>query len=210
MRPSELIDPADRLRIESAVIDAERSTAGEIVVAVVHECDEYGSAGWRFGVTLAALVYLLLASSASGLPLWAYLAAQGVALAVGHLLGRRDGLRRRFISETLMETRVAERAQRAFAENGLQRTARRTGILIFVALLERRVVVLADEGIDMVLDPGEAWGDVVELALQGLRTGRAADGLIAAVQRCGKILAHHLPAPERNVDELPNAVVMED
>ena len=57
MRPGKLLDPAARLRLEAAVLEAERDTAGEIVVVVARACDEYGSAGWRLGVSLAALVF---------------------------------------------------------------------------------------------------------------------------------------------------------
>jgi len=63
-----------------------------------------------------------------------------------------------------------------------------------------------------VLDPGESWQEVVDLAVAGLRDGRPAEGLLAAVGRCGGILARHLPTdPPRNLDELPNPpLVLED
>ncbi|HME73317.1 MAG TPA: hypothetical protein VKM54_26130, partial [Myxococcota bacterium] len=57
-KPSTLIDPADRLHLEASVVEAERATAGELVVCVVRACDEYGSLGWRLGVTLAGLALL--------------------------------------------------------------------------------------------------------------------------------------------------------
>lgn len=210
MRPSELIDPAERIRIESAVLEAERATAGEIVVAVVHSCDEYGAAGWRLGVLLALLTFLGLVIFVPGVAHATLLAAQVAALAAGHGLGHIDAVRRQLISEPLAEQRVAERAARAFAEYGLARTQGRTGVLLFVALLERRVVVLADEGVNRVLDPDESWAQVVALVVSGLRERRASEGLIAGVRRCGEILGRHLPAAPRNPDELPNAVVIED
>ncbi|MDJ0867743.1 MAG: TPM domain-containing protein [Myxococcota bacterium] len=204
------LDAAARLHLESVVVEAERETSGEIVVAVARACDEYGSAGWRLGVASAALAYLGLAVFAPPLPAWTYLAAQAVALALGHGLARLDPVRRALLPEALVERRVAERARRCFAERGLTRTQGRTGILLFVALLERRLVVLGDEGIDSVLDPDETWEEVVELAVEGLRSGRPAEGLEAAVRRCGEILRHHVPAPPRNPNELPDAVVFED
>lgn len=210
MKPSRWLDPADRLRLESLVVEAERRTAGEIVVVVVHACDEYGAAGWRLGVALAALAFLAGALFAPQVTAPWLLGAQALALGAGHLLGRVDAVRRLLISEELVGRRVSERAQRAFAENGLSRTAGRTGILIFVTLLERRVLVLADEGIHRQLDPEESWEDVVALATAGMHEGRPAEGLAAAVRRCGEILARHCPAPPRNVDELPNAVVIQD
>lgn len=213
MRPGKLLDPAARLCLESAVVEAERHTAGEIVVVVTHACDEYGSAGWRFGVSLAALVFAGLLAFAPPLAGWIYLAAQAAALAAAHALARIDAVRRLLLSQPLVQMRVAERARHAFAANGLARTQQRTGILLFVALLERRVVVLADEGIHGKLAPNESWQDVVDLAVDGLRTGRGADavhGLEAAIRCCGEILARHVPAPDRNPDELPNRIVLED
>jgi putative membrane protein len=205
-----LIDPADRLHLEAAVVEAERATSGELVVCVVRACDEYGSLGWRLGVTLAALALL------GGAALWPeatpvdLLALQCAVLLLAHALARLDPIRRALLPEALLEHHVAERARAAFAEHGLTRTVGRTGVLLFVALLERRVVVLADEGIHQVLGPDESWQEVVELATAGLRSGRAVAGLHAAIRRCGEILRAHLPASPRHVNELPNAIVLED
>jgi putative membrane protein len=211
VRATRLIDPAARLHLEALVADAERRSGGEIVVAVLGACDEYGSAGWRLGVTLAAAAFLGLHVLVPPLAWWGVLGAQALAVALGHALGRLDPVRRRLLPLPLVERRVAERARRCFAEQGLARTRGRTGILVFVALLERRVVVLADEGIHCLLAPGETWQEVVDLAAAGLRDGRVAEGLEAAVRRCGEILARHLPPPVANPDELPNAlVILED
>jgi putative membrane protein len=210
-RAATWLDAAARERLALAVREAERATRGEIVLAVVRACDEYGSAGWRLGVALAVAAYCGLHGFAEPLPWWVYLVAQLAGLLAGHALARIDSLRRGLLGARLAAERVHERARRAFVENGLARTRGRTGILIFVALLERRVVVLADEGIHRALGPGESWEQVVELALDGLRCGRAQEGLEAAIRRCGEILAHHFPvSPARNTDELPNAVVIED
>lgn len=210
MKPSKLFDPAARQRLEASVFEAERDTAGEIVVVVARACDEYGGAPWRFGVLLAAITFAGMIAFLPPQSGWIYLAAQAVALLVAHALARIDAVQRLLLPEPLVRERVAERARYAFAANGLTRTQHRTGILIFVALLEHRVVVLADEGIHRTLDPNESWQEVVDLAVAGLRDGRATDGLDAAIRRCGEILARHVPAQGRNPDELPNRIVLED
>ena len=210
MRPSEMIGPADRERIEAAVRAAEAETAGEIVVSVVGRCGRYAAAGWRLGVALAGVALL----SASYLPeawlLLEILGLQAAALVAGHVLIRIDGLRRAFVPQRTLCEKAELAAIRAFHEQGIRRTEGRTGILIFVALFEHRVVVLADEAIDAVLDPGESWQEIVDLVLEGIRAGRITDGLEAAIARCGEILAHPLPAAPDDVDEIPHGLVLSD
>ena len=208
MRATRWLDPAAQQRLEALVAEVEAQTGGELVVAVAEACDEYGSVGWRLGVALAAAVFLGMGWFLAPLPWTAYLAAQAAALGLAHALARLEPVRRLLLPADLVEQRVGERARRCFAEQGLARTRGRTGILLFVALLERRVVVLGDEGIHGALDPDEGWEQVIELAVEGLRAGRPADGLEAAVRRCGQILARHLPPAPANPDELPNRVVI--
>jgi putative membrane protein len=210
VKPSRLIDPADRLRIERAVLEAERETAGEMVVAVLRACDAYTALPWRLGVVLAALVGLGAWIFGPPLPAPSLLTLEAAGLALGHGLGRLGAVRRLLAGEARLDEAVARRTQRAFMELGLGRTAGRTGILILVALLEHRVVVLGDEGVSRVLDPDESWEQVVGVILSGIRQKRLVDGLLEGVQRCGDILARHLPAPPRNLDEVPRALVLED
>jgi putative membrane protein len=210
MRATDAIDPAARQRLETTIGEVERTTSGELVLVVVTACDEYGSVGWRLGVLFAALSFAALDLFAPPERAWIFLAVEAIALLAGLALARVDAVRRHLLPDALVEARVAQRARRAFAEQGLERTAGRTGVLLFVAWLEHRVVVLADEGIHRALDPDERWQDVVDLAVAGLRERRAVEGLEAALRRCGAILARHAPAPDHNPDELPNRVVLED
>jgi len=210
VRPSDLLDPADRLRIDAAIHEVERGTAGELVVCVVRACDEYGSAGWRLAAVFAGLALLGLGAFRPETPIYVLLLAQALAALVAHALARVDAVRRLLIDEDLIELRVRERALRAFAEHGLARTRGHTGVLILVAVFEHRVVVLGDEGVDRALAPGESWADVVALAVAGLHAGRAADGLLAAVRRCGEILARVLPPGPENPNEIVHTVILED
>ncbi len=72
------------------------------------------------------------------------------------------------------------------------------------------MIVLGDEGVDRVLDPNESWDEVVALVLGGVREQRAAEGILAAVRRCGEILQARLPAAARNPNQLPTALILED
>jgi len=82
-------------------------------------------------------------------------------------------------------------------------TRERTGILLYVSLLEHRVEVLADRGIHERVEPG-TWDGVVARVLDGIRTGRAEAGLVDAITHCGELLAQHFPVQPDDSDELPN------
>ena len=103
---------------------------------------------------------------------------------------------------------AAERVRRAamdyFLSSDLRATQGRTGVLIFAALAEHRVEVLADEGVHG-LAPKDAWSGVVADLTAGLKAGQIADGFVAAVGRAGAILAEHAPrAGGEDRNELPD------
>ena len=133
-----------------------------------------------------------------------------VGLEAAHAICRIDGIRRAFVFEDELERSAELAALRAFAEQDIRRTAQRTGILIYVALLEHRVIVLGDEAIDRALGPDECWEDVVAFVLDGIRARQAADGIARAVRRCGEMLAHTLPPLEGDRDEIPDRPILSD
>jgi putative membrane protein len=117
-------------------------------------------------------------------------------------LGRRAILRH-LIPSRIRTERVDRAARLAFLEHGLVETRDRTGILLYVSLLERQVEVLADRGIDSQV-PDDTWDGVVSDILDGIRARRADEGLITAIRRCGEILAERFPPRPDDEDELSN------
>jgi putative membrane protein len=81
-------------------------------------------------------------------------------------------------------------------------TADRTGVLIFVALFEHRVLVLADDGIRARV-PADAWDGVAADVARGIRSGAPAPALVDAVGRCAQLLTEH-GVPANLTNELSN------
>jgi putative membrane protein len=91
----------------------------------------------------------------------------------------------------------------------LQNTKDRTGILILVSILERRVHVLADKGLNDRVPPG-TWDGLVNGILVGIRTGQATDAICEAIAKCGVLLAQVSPAGSGdNPNELPDRIIQE-
>ena len=210
MRPSNLIGPADRERIEAAVRSAEAGTSGEIVVQVVRRSDVFAVSPWRLAVLLAAIVLLGAEWFAPEASLLTLFGLQSAAVVFAHAACASDFVRRLGLREDELERAADRGALDAFRQHVLRRTEGRTGILIYVSLLEHRVVVLGEEAIDRALGEGETWDAVVADVLEGIRAGRAADGIVRAVERCGAMLAHPLPRAAHDKDEIVHGLILSD
>jgi putative membrane protein len=208
---------AERERIRQAVQQAEQVTKGEIVPMIVPASALYREAGYRTGLILALLALaLLLTIEIYWLP-WGWhagnagwlLLAVVASYGLGQWLGRIPMVIRLVTSRERMAHKVTLRAEQAFYKHGLHHTKGHTGILILVSMLERRVHVLADKGINDHV-PAGTWDGLVNGIIDGIRTGNATDAICAAIAKCGALLAEVAPSRSGdNPNELPDTLIQE-
>lgn len=199
--PDRLFNNADLQAIREAAARAELETSGEVVPYVVGRCDDYPEAAWKaavlssIAVTTAAGVLHVLGGFWGGVGvLWITLPAVVGAGAGALLAWCWPGLRRLLAAPSALEQRVERRAALAFLDEEVFSTRDRTGILIFLALFERRVVLLADSGINAKVEQSE-WDCLVGRLREGVRRGEAATALVAAIEECGRLLAERKVEP---------------
>jgi putative membrane protein len=101
------------------------------------------------------------------------------------------------------------RAFSEFCHQQISNTNKHTGIFIFVSLMERQVVVLADWGIASKL-PETTWNEVVQLIISKIKIGKPTEGLISGIHRCGEILSQHFPPNGHNKNELSNRLIIKE
>ncbi len=208
MKAKEFFDATELDRIAAAVREVETSTAGEIVVMVVDASDEYPEAAVAGGALAAALSALAVVDLFGGDSLWLYAPLWLLLFAAWTWgLGRLPQARRFLVSAGRAEQRVRERALRAFYEQNLHRTREQTGVLFFLSLLERRVWVLADQGIYRKIAP-ETLQEYALRVAGGVREGRAADELVREIRAVGTVLAGHFPVRADDRNELANHVII--
>jgi putative membrane protein len=204
-------------KIRNAVRAAESRTRGEIVPMIVPASARYRDVGYRVGLAAGLLVLTTLITIDSEWMPWGWHAANAgwllLAVVGAYALGQWAGtfpiVIRLFTPAERMAMKVRLRAEQAFYQHGLHKTRDRTGILILVSLLEQRVHVLADKGINERVPPG-TWDRIVAGIIDGIRAGRPTDSLCDAIARCGDVLARFCPAgPGDNPDELSNELIRE-
>lgn len=200
-----MISQAEKTRIIEAITVAEAKTAGEIFCVIAHASSGYSlvPVAWAALVALAVPAPLIyLTTWPAGLIYLVQLAAFIVTAAVFSL----PAIRFRVVPNQAMRERAHVEAMRQFLAQGMHLTEHRTGVLVFVSVAEHYAEIVADSGINAKVAPA-VWQDAVNAAVAAIREGRIGDGLVAAVERCGAVLAEHFPPGAINRDEVPNKVV---
>ncbi len=109
-------------------------------------------------------------------------------------------------SEKEMGHEVREAATIQFYLKGLFRTREETGVLIYLSVFEGKVWVLGDRGVDAAVPPG-FWQGVVDEVVAGVKNGRPAAAICAAVGKIRGVLVEKFPVAPDNTNELPNLIV---
>ena len=204
-----ILSKDEQARLTRQIAEVERSTAGELVTVVLHSSASYSV----FRLAYAAMLAVLL-TSATHL-LWPWITAMELLGAQALLAVALYGafgwapLLRRITPRAVQEKAVSDRVKQLFIELGVTETRDRSGVLILLSALERRVEILGDRGIHEHLG-AEAWQAMVSTFTKAARSGAAADGLSSIIEQLGRELSAHFPARADDVNELPDGILTDD
>jgi putative membrane protein len=195
----------DRTRIGDAIRAAEVNTSGEIYVVVAGEAAEFLSIPVLWAAIVALIIpwplYLLTNLASGTILLLQMLAFVVIATVISH-----NQIRHRLVPPSIAAAAARKAAQAQFMAHGVHLTAERTGILIYVALADRRVEIVADDGINKKVTQSEL-DKLAQEVVVAARSGTLTDGLVSAVYGAGKLLSLHFPPSATNPNELPDRVV---
>jgi putative membrane protein len=219
-----LFNDIDRARIAAAIAAAEAGTSGEIVVIINTRPHRYAATMLATAV-LAAFTLPFVAVLAGWTPSllfpdWDALDAatrevHGIegfaavqALVFVAVLALVAGLKldRALTPGGLRRDRVHHAAMTQFRARGLTATQGRTGVLLYLDEAEHVAEVIADEAV-FARVTADDWGETIAALIAGIKAGRAADGMVAAIARAGAVLAAHLPPHPDDVNELPDTLI---
>lgn len=221
MRMSE----ADHERVSAAIAAAEGESAGEIVAVVTDTSDAYHDVALHWSVLVLIGVLAWAAAWPSALEYWWDLLAGGwhaepslrelltflmiiaVAKFTAVLLILKYRPLRLFLTPGATKTRrVRRRALSVFRAAAERRTEGRTGILIYVSMAEHRAEIIGDEAITSVTSP-ETWGEAMADLISHVKRGHVADGIVAAIEDIGVVLAEHFPRSAEDRNEIPDKLI---
>lgn len=209
---SYLRDP-DLKNVSAAIREVELNTSGEVVAMVVRRSSAVGHIPLL--LTLAFTVLFLFFELGEHVLNWAHLPYWSWPLVIllfyfiSVALSKFAFLQRWLTPQLDQAEQVMRRAQLEFFTNGVNKTNRSTAILIFLSIMERRVIVLADEAIAKKLPPN-TWQDEIDIILNAIKHGRLGDGLVQAIHQVGAHLRQAFPAHKVNENELSNELLIKE
>jgi uncharacterized membrane protein len=104
---------------------------------------------------------------------------------------------------------VRQRALALFGELRVWDTASNNGVLIYLLLAERKIEIVADRGLNDLVD-AKTWQSLVARMSGAFATGRFEEGLTEALAAVSSLLEQHFPltSGQSNPNELPDTPVL--
>jgi putative membrane protein len=187
--------------LADCVLEIEKETNAELVIAVRARSGSYRHADYLAGAILAYLGILFLLFSPWVInPIFGAIEVAAL-FALGLFISSRSNWVRRLLTTKEQRARAArEGAAAMFYEAGIANTAAEMGVLIYLSLLERRLELLADRGVLTGVPPLE-WN---ECAFDLQQAGRRPhpETFLKTLRAFGAMLAKNIPATGDNPNEL--------
>ncbi|MBS1983610.1 MAG: hypothetical protein JST16_05505 [Bdellovibrionales bacterium] len=198
---------AFKIDIENKITEYEKLCSVEFVPVIVRRSGLYQS--FRAICALMAMVLVLVVPLAFPLMLplspsvlvWA---VPAVGLALFSLLGWEPALAW-LLPMALKRRHVEEAAEHYFLFEEVFATRQRTGVLIFISVLERSVFVLADKGLTERI-PAEKWAELGTRLAADFRRQSAGATFLEALDAIVAQVKDHFPPEAAHPNELSNVV----
>lgn len=104
---------------------------------------------------------------------------------------------------------VLDRAANYFKKLGMHQTAKRNGVLIYVATNDHKFAIIGDAGINKVVPP-DFWDEAKDAMLENFKAGNLVQGITTGVHLAGQQLKTFFPYLEDDRNELPDDISFMD
>lgn len=196
----------DKKRLSDAIRLAETKTSGELVTVITRASDEYLYIPLLWASLVALLLPGIFILFRIDYGITTIYEIQVISFLVLVALFYFSPVKMWLIPKDVKHRRANRLAHTQFYIQNVHNTAHKNGILLFVSVAERHVEIIADKGINDVVDPG-AWDRIIREFVKFVKRDQITDGFLYAIEACGNILAKHYPSTKNNIEELPNRLI---
>ncbi|MDD7416718.1 MAG: TPM domain-containing protein [Treponemataceae bacterium] len=210
-------------KIQKAVSDAENGSEGEVVFAISPSSAFYTSWELVFAGIFSILSFVIMIPFSSRIeaflkslfwqshsyfvPLFMLMVVL-ITFLVFFLIANISFVDRLIVPHRAMKSFVEKKALSQFVLSDICSTKKRTGILIFVSVLEHEVRIVCDKGILNATNQAE-WDDIASELAKGFSEKDPTCSIVKAIERCGALFKANFPVSvdEPDENELSDGVV---
>ena len=102
-----------------------------------------------------------------------------------------------------------DRASKYFQKLGMDQTVQKNGVLIYLALEDRKFAIIGDTGINQLV-PVDFWNTTKDTMLMLFKQNRMADGVVTGIQMAGEKLKTYFPRLGDDQNELSDDIAFMD
>ncbi len=196
----------DRFRADAgrAIARLESQSHVELVLIVKEQAGSYAQYPLGAGIALAfaALTYFRFAPDL--FDEWIIYAGTVAAFVLGAVaVGGLHGWLRLLAGQKRLAKATEIMARAYFQKGGIHHTRDKTGVLVFVALLERQVALIPDRGVELALPPG-LWDTLREDFNAIFQAKNPAAELLAKLDNLATVFSQYIPQVGDDTNELPD------
>lgn len=199
-----LLSTADKEKISAAITAAEKQTSGEFVAVIALASDDYFYIPTLWAAMLALVVPSVFV--VAGLGLDNMILTQFITFIVVTVIFRWQPLKMKLIPTDIKQRRARRYAHEQFFLQNLHHTDQRNGVMLFVSEAERYVEIMADKGVNDIVDDG-TWDQVISDFVSHIKAGQIAEGYLAAISKIENVLQQNFPNTDTDKNELPNHLI---
>ena len=134
--------------------------------------------------------------------------ADAVVEAIRYAEGLTSGEVRVFIESHCKFVDAMDRAWEIFAQLEMAKTQERNAVLIYMAIKDRQIAIVGDEGIHTIVKKDDFWKAELAKLKDFCKRDFIADGLVAVIRNIGEKLAQYFPHREgEDQNEIPDEIV---
>ena len=102
-----------------------------------------------------------------------------------------------------------EEALRVFQKLEMEKTKARNGVLVFLALEDRKMALVADKGINDLV-PSDFWQSTRDIMISHFKQDEILEGLKKGLHEIGQQLSTYFPHESNDTNELSNDISYDD
>jgi putative membrane protein len=193
-----------RAKISRTISRIESQSHAELVVIIKSRIHGYSEYPLAIGTMLAFVALTYFRFSLDFYADWVVYSGTVLSFVLGAIFtGGIPSLLRLLVGKKRLNKSAEIMARACFQKGGIHHTRDKTGVLIFIAVWERQIVILPDRGAELAIPPTE-WEKIKQEFRGVFRTTNPANDLVAKLEGLLTIFSQYIPQVVGDINELPD------